>query len=120
MIKFLIEHNYEMPSNKNEDYNEQQMARIFSSKKEQCEQILEQYKQQITEAKEQFIKRYSTFINEYNRMPIMKDVEERELIYSYNRWLPYLTKEDQEKLKLKNVSKMDAMAKAYEMMKKKR
>ena len=118
--KFLLEHNYEIPSIKNPDPNEQAVARSYTYNREFFDVILDKYKEQIEKSKQDFIIRYSTFVNTNKRVPLIKMENERELIYSYNRWQPFLTIEELDKLKIKTASKFDALANAYNAIKKKK
>ena len=119
-LDYFIRNNYEYPSSKNHSFEEQDMARIYSLNRELMDTLLVNFKEQIDESKQLFIEKYSSFVAQNKRLPLLTEESEVDLIESYNRWLPFLTKAELKKLELKNVSKFDAMANAYQMMKQKR
>lgn len=119
-IDYFIKNNYEYPSAKNKSYEEQSMAKLYVYNRDLLDALLLQYSEQIEKSKQDFIERYSKFVEVNKRLPLLTESSEAELIYSYNRWQPLLTKAELKKLEIKNVSKFDAMANAYQMMKQKR
>lgn len=117
-LEFFIKNNYEFPSLKNPSSEEQKMAHLYSLNRKFYDLLVEPYKSLIEESKQRFINDYVDFINTHNRVPLLFEKAESHLVYSYNRWLPYLNSDEFEKLKVKKVSKMKALENAYDMMRK--
>lgn len=118
---FIINNNYEIPNIKNEEPKEQELARYYNMIKntltEEEKQVFEQLTENIKIAKTIFIQKYKEFIKNNKRLPLLIKPEEKSLVYSYNRWIPYLTQKEKEEIKLKEIGKYQAMKNAYEALK---
>ena len=121
LFYFIIEKNYEIPSQKNDEAREQALAKYYCMIKNNLspeeKEVFESIDDRLNNAKKEFIKKYKEFIKKYKRLPLLNKPEEKELVFSYNRWTPYLTKSEKDELQVKEVNRYQSMLNAYEAMK---
>lgn len=120
IFDFMNNHNGALPSSKNPDIKEKELAKKFNSKKNsltfESKKILDDKLKDLLKKKDEFIKLYCDFIKEKNRYPLLTNDDEKELIYYLNRWDSYLTLSDKKKLKILN--RFELLQNAYGNMKK--
>lgn len=120
---FIVKKNYEMPSEKNEDLKEKEFAKFYRAIKKDLspkeKEIFNLIQEKMLAYKKEFIEKYQEFIKNNKRLPLLNNPEEKELVISYNRWLPYLEPKEKERLSLQStgVSRFQSMLSAYDAMK---
>lgn len=123
-LDFMNEHGGAMPSINNPDYEEQKLARKYINHKKNYSEklntiLLEEINTNL-ENRNEIFKKYITFITNNRRKPLKVSLgEEKDLFLYFNRWYPYLTKEQLMMLKktLSSISTREQMKNVYEMLK---
>ena len=123
-LDFMNEHGGSMPSINNPDYEEQKLARKYINHKKNYSKklntiLLEEINTNL-ENRNEIFKKYITFITNNRRKPLKVSLgEEKDLFLYFNRWYPYLTKEQLMMLKktLSSISTREQMKNVYEMLK---
>jgi len=118
---FVVSHNYEMPSTRNDNVYEQSLARYYSFVKssltEEEKELFRLFYDNLDKLKNEFIERYKEFVRNNCRKPLIINEEEKELVFSYNRWLPFLTKQEINELNRIQGGKYKSFKNAYDIMK---
>ena len=128
IIKFIVNNDGALPSVRNKDNIEEvKLARIYYEnydnltdfQKEKIKEIIKENEYKKLEALNEYIE----FININHRKPVFKgNKDEEELNKRLNRWIPFLTEEEKERLNNSNhsISKYNNLRNTYYMLQKKK